>query len=194
MKEFNLYLNFWDFSELAQLFREKGSVYSFKRKEYFVRQQGRSLYAGWIAKGVFEYSKIADDGKIHTVGFAFADEFVCDYLSLVNKSLSVVNIQAMTDCTVYLIPRQELIAYLDANMVTQYFGRKIAESLYEMVYSRLLEAYCDTPEDSYRKLMNRCPDLKEQVSLRKIASFLRVTPETISHIRKKILTEEKVLK
>ena len=41
-----------------------------------------------------------------------------------------------------------------------------------MVYMRLLESYCDTPEQRYVKLMQRCPNLKEKVPLKEIASFL----------------------
>ena len=61
----------------------------------------------------------------------------------------------------------------------------VAESLFEMVYERLLDSYC-TPEIRYRNLMERCPNLKEVVPLKSIASFLGVTPETISRIRRKL--------
>ncbi len=54
-------------------------------------------------------------------------------------------------------------------------------------YKRLLDFYCDTPEQRYVKLMKRCPDLKSIVPLKDIASFLNVTPETVSHIRRKLL-------
>lgn len=54
-----------------------------------------------------------------------------------------------------------------------------------MVYERLLDSYC-TPEIRYRNLMERCPNLKEVVPLKSIASFLGVTPETISRIRRKL--------
>lgn len=57
--------------------------------------------------------------------------------------------------------------------------------------SLVLETYCDTPEQRYVKLMQRCPNLKEKVPLKEIASFLGVTPETVSHIRKKLLYPEK---
>ena len=39
--------------------------------------------------------------------------------------------------------------------------------------------------------MKRCPDLKEVIPLKSIASYLGVTPETVSHIRKKILFNQK---
>lgn len=69
-------------------------------------------------------------------------------------------------------------------------GRNVAESMFKMAYKRMLQAYCDSPEQRYITLMQRCPNLKEEVSLKEIASFIGVTPETVSHIRKKILLKE----
>ena len=100
-------------------------------------------------------------------------------------SLSLVNIQAITDCSVHEISRHDIIEYWETDMKTQRFGRHVAESLFEMVYERLLDSYC-TPEIRYRNLMERCPNLKEVVPLKSIASFLGVTPETISRIRRKL--------
>ena len=54
-----------------------------------------------------------------------------------------------------------------------------------MLYERLLDSYC-TPEIRYQRLMKRCPDLKDTVPLKSIASFLGVTPETVSRIRRKL--------
>lgn len=100
-------------------------------------------------------------------------------------SLSLVNIQAITDCSVHEISRHDIIEYWETDMKTQRFGRHVAESLFEMVYERLLDSYC-TPEIRYRNLIERCPNLTEVVPLKSIASFLGVTPETISRIRHKL--------
>ncbi len=97
----------------------------------------------------------------------------------------IYHIQAITECSVYEISRHDIIEYWETDMKTQRFGRHVAESLFEMVYERLLDSYC-TPEIRYRNLMERCPNLKEVVPLKSIASFLGVTPETISRIRRKL--------
>ena len=70
-------------------------------------------------------------------------------------------------------------------METQRLGRRIAETMFAEIYQRLLGFYCNTPEQRYRALMKRCPNLQELLSLKEIALFLGVTPETLSRIRKK---------
>ncbi len=70
-------------------------------------------------------------------------------------------------------------------METQRLGRRIAETMFAEIYQRLLRFYCDTPEQRYQALMKRCPDLQERISLKRNSTFLGVTPETLSRIRKK---------
>ena len=100
---------------------------------------------------------------------------------------ATVNIQASTNCEVYLLSLNRLNQFWETDMNTQRLGRRIAETMFAEIYQRLLGFYCDTPEQRYQALMKRCPDLQEKLSLKEIAHFLGITPETLSRIRKKIL-------
>lgn len=190
MKDFNSYMSNLDYSNFKKLFQENGTLQIYHKKDFFVRQNEISNFAGWVKNGTFDYTCIDEDGVEHIVGYSFSDEFVCDYSSLMNRGKSLVNIQAITDCTVYELSYHDLIKYWETDYETQRLGRLAAESLFEMAYKRLLEFYY-TPEIRYLRLMKRCPNLKEVIPLKNIASFLGVTPETVSHIRKKILLKAK---
>ena len=61
------------------------------------------------------------------------------------------------------------------------FGRS-----YLLMYHRLLDMYCKTTEELYLDLLNRCPDIQEYITLKEVDSFLQVTPETVSRIRRKL--------
>ena len=185
MKEFNSYLNNLDYSLLKDLFARKGILRTYHKKDFFIRQNEVKRFAGWVKHGTFQYTHIDEEGEEHIVGYAFTDEFVCDYSSFMKSCLSAVSIQALTDCSVYEISRHDIIECWETNMETQRLGRYVAENLYEMVYERLLDSYC-TPEIRYQRLMKRCPDLKDTIPLKSIASFLGVTPETVSRIRRKL--------
>lgn len=163
----------------------KREIAYYHKKDFFIRQNETERFAGWVKEGTFQYTYIDEKGEEHIVGYAFTDEFVCDYSSFRKGGLSLVNIQALTNCSVYEISRHDIIEYWETNMETQRFGRHVAENLFEMIYERLLDSYC-SPEMRYEKLMERCPDLKEAIPLKNIASFLGVTPETVSRIRCKL--------
>ena len=191
MEGFNTYIDLLDCSGLTDFFYKKGEKRFLKRKEFFLRQNDSSLYAGYVEKGAFRLTRIGDNGKEAVVGYSFEKEFICDYSSFLKRTTSVVNIQATTESVVYVVSLSDYLEYLNTGPEEQRFRHKAAEALFEMVYMRLLESYCDTPEQRYVKLMQRCPNLKEKVPLKEIASFLGVTPETVSHIRKKLSYPEK---
>lgn len=189
MENFNLYVEGLDYSQIKKLFEEKGTIQTFKRKEYFVKQNTPSLCAGWIENGDFRYTCIGDDGKEHIVGYSFTGEFVCDYSSFMKRDSALVNIQAINDCSVRILSYDDIVGFWETNFETQRFGRQMSETMFFDIYKRLLGFYCSTHEQRYSELMQRCPNLKEKISLREIASFLGVTPETVSHIRKKLRSE-----
>ena len=62
----------------------------------------------------------------------------------------------------------------------------IAEHILFQFRSRYLDLHCATARERYELLLQRCPGIVEQLDLQDIASFLNVTPKTISMIRKNI--------
>ena len=190
MENFNYYQKNLSLHLLRNFFLEHGKQHTYRKKDFFIRQHEVSRSAGWVESGSFQYSFTDEEGLEHIVGYAFENEFVCDYSSFIKSQQSKVSIQAISDCVVYEIALNELVIYWKGNLEKLEEGKKAAENLYELAYDRFLDSYC-SPMIRYKKLMSRCPELKEKVPLRSIASFLGVTPETISHIRKKIRLDGK---
>lgn len=187
MEDLNTYMSDTDYSEARSFFIERGKKQVFRRKEYYVRQNAVSLYVSYVQEGIFHYVCTGDDGKEHVVGYSFEDEFVCDYSSFIRRGNSLVGIRALTDCVVFSVSLDDYLEFTNTAQNGLHFGFRVANGLFEMCYKRLLTFYCDTPEVRYMNLMKQCPSLKDKVSLKEIASFLGVTPETVSHIRKKLL-------
>lgn len=174
-----------DATRLEKLFLESGTPKILRKNEYMVRQNDKTNHIGFVTSGVSRLTRIDTNGNEWIVGYSFKNDFVCDYPSLINRTGATVSIQATTDCEVYLLPLSELNQFWGTDMETQRLGRRIAETMFAEIYQRLLGFYCDTPEQRYQALMKRCPDLQERISLKEIALFLGVTPETLSRIRKK---------
>lgn len=186
MVNFNEYMNEIDFSGFKKLFLENGKSVEFKKKDYFVRQNEPCKYVGLVQSGIFRYTRIDNDGNEPIIGYSFTDDFVCDYPSLIKHSGSLTNIQAVTDCSVYVLSMKELNDYWETNMNTQRLGRLVAEEHFIEIYRRLLGFYCETAEQRYISLLKRCPNLPQYITLKEIASFIGVTPETVSNIRRKL--------
>ena len=65
----------------------------------------------------------------------------------------------------------------------------IYEHLFHQIYTQYLDTYRMTVRERYINLLHRCPQIVQQINLKDIASFLRVTPTTISNIRRDITFE-----
>lgn len=188
MKNFNQhYAEHKDLSVLKDFFLKKGYYREMKKKEYLVEQDSVAKYVAYVAEGFFRYTRTDNRGNEHIVGYVFKGEYVGDYASLIKKDItSLVTVQAVTDCKIYYAPLEEVRKFFFMNEDAQISGRVLAEELFMVAYTRLLDFYCKNSEELYIDLTSRCPDFQDYITLKEIASFLQVTPETISHIRNSI--------
>lgn len=190
MEEFNSYISRPELTVLKDLCIRQGKLTRLRKKDFFCHQGETTLHVAYIEEGLLRYTCLNDsEGKEYSVGFTFTHEFVADYPGCLYGIPSEVSIQAATDCTLYLLPVDILKRFIEESPQGQYIGRIMAEQLFLQIYPRLLDTYRKTIEERYKELLRRYPYIIEVLSLREIASFLHVTPETISHIRKKILID-----
>ena len=87
----------------------------------------------------------------------------------------------------YVINYQQMADFYDTNDAHQKLGRRIAETLLWEVYDRMISMYSLTPEERYLEIINRCPDLLKLITLKELASYLLIRPETLSRIRRKVV-------
>ena len=92
----------------------------------------------------------------------------------------------MMPSRVLRVAGQQLEQYFGQSMDTMKLRAVIAEHILFQFRSRYLDLHCATPHERYEMLLRRCPGIVEHLDLQDIASFLNVTPKTISKIRKEI--------
>lgn len=188
MKNFNQkFAEHPELSVFKEFFLSHGKSKEIKKKEYLVEQSSVAKYVAYVVEGFFRYTRIDNRGNEHIVGYVFKGEYVGDYASLIKKDItSLVTVQAVTDCKIYYVPLEEVRKFFYTNEDAQIAGRVLAEELFMVAYTRLLDFYCKNTEELYMDLTERCPDFQNYITLKEMASFLQVTPETISHIRNSI--------
>lgn len=184
--DFNRYITAAEFPLLAELFRTEGRRMAFGPGELFARQDEHNHGCGLVESGAFRYVHLTRGGDLHTVGYAFAGEFVGDYISMSNGLRLWVGIEALCESRVCWLGNGSLEAFYAMDAAHERLGRRLAEHLLAEVYERLLQCYTTSPQERYEALLRRCPDLLNLVSLKELASYLRVRPETLSRIRNRI--------
>lgn len=187
MLEFNAYLNNIDRDFVKNVCINKGTLVQYKRNEYFSQIGDTSSYIGYIVKGAFRYTCInLREKKEYSSCFAFDNEFVTDYPACLYKMQSEVTIQAIATSEIYICEARELQLQYEQNVETLQKARINAEQMLFQIYSKYLDMYRKTPEERYEELLKRCPQILQILTLKEIASYLKVTPTTMSNIRRKI--------
>lgn len=189
MNQFNTYISGIDAEYFKSLCLKYGEMRIYKKGDYLVRIGEVYPCWGYIQCGIIKYTcyNVTED-KTYNVGFSFSGEFVADYPNCLYHVRSELNIQAVSQCKIWICSSDVLIHSFEENQQNQYMARIAAENLFLQSYARYLDFYRLTPEERYRKLIAQCPELFNLVPLKEIASYLKVTPTHLSRIRKKMLT------
>lgn len=191
MGEFNIYNEILDFSDFINLFINRGKRIDLQKNEYFCRAEENFPFIGYLEKGAFRYTCDASDGKEHILSYAFENEILGNYSPLQNNSYAIANIQAVQSSVIYRLSISEVNSYFNSSINAQHLGRRIAEVVLFSMAQRLKSVYCDTPEERYLSLIAKCPDVLNRITLREMASYLMITPETLSRIRRRIMSKRK---
>ena len=113
---------------------------------------------GFVVSGSFRYCCVNSLGESSIVGYTFDHSFVGNYPAFQLQDQSNVDIQALCDCTVYVINHSQLADFYDINNDHQKLGRRIAETLLWEIYDRMISMYSLTPEERYLDIINRMID------------------------------------
>ena len=93
--DFNRYISTGEFAALADWFRSDGEVVHYAADDRFARQGCRNRHCGVVGRGAFRYVHLARSGERHVVGYAFAGEFVGDYVAMCGDRPSQVRLHGV---------------------------------------------------------------------------------------------------
>ena len=186
-KQFNTYMEGLDLEMLRQYCMEHGEARTFHRGEPLENVGEPAQWIAFVERGCFKYMvHNHDEGKDYITGFAFEDEFVADFPNCMDHQPATVSIVAQTACKVWLLNGNEFKHIFDTIDPMKEMEARIFKHLFLQIYTQYLDAYRMTVKERYAHLLRRCPQIVQQINLKDIASFLKVTPTTISKIRKEI--------
>ena len=156
----------------------------YKKGDYFLKENDYCNYVGFVDKGFFNFYYLID-GVQHIRGFFFPNEFISNYPCFLLENKSKFYIQALEDCSVTLIHRDDLLILYKTLPQVQILSKTIVESLYMEVSEKYESFFLKSPEERYLELMNTRPNFIQRVPQYMIASYLGMTPEGLSRIRKR---------
>jgi CRP/FNR family transcriptional regulator, anaerobic regulatory protein len=163
------------------------TVQHLKKGEFLTRQGETSRTVSFINKGLVRMFYVADGKEICT-GFVPENEYISCYASFLTQTPSIENIDALEECELINLSYDDIQFLYKQYPVMEIFGRKIAEMLFILVSSQITRQLALAPEERYQSIVQTQPFIIQRVPQYMIASFIGITPEHLSRIRKKMTT------
>ncbi len=144
-------------------------------------------YIYFITKGSVKVSYFTDT-KEYILDFWFQDDFFSSYMSFLERTPALTQVTALTETEVESIQYSQLYTLYRTSHIASEIGRKMAERLYIHKTRKEIDLISLTAEQRYRNLLEHSKNLIQEVPVKYIASYLGIEPESLSRIRKKIIT------
>ena len=162
------------------------TVKKLRRRQYLMQEGDICKMVAFIEKGALRLYRVNEDGTEHIVSFAMEGSFITDLFSFLTSEPSTYNIDAIEDSELVLITKSASDEL-----------RKLSSKYQELIFQETSEAYIQLArritstislglDERYIDLITHYPDIIYRVPQHMIASYMGLTPETLSRIRKRI--------
>lgn len=124
-------------------------------------------------------------GNDHVIQFSTAGWWTADLHSLTQNQPSIYSTRALADSEIFLLPKIRLEELVERYPVFERFFRIMFQNSLVTHQHRIVQAFSFTAEQRYEHFQQKYPQLEQFVPLKYIASYLGITPEFLSKIRRK---------
>jgi CRP/FNR family transcriptional regulator, anaerobic regulatory protein len=175
-------LNSEERDKLSAHFTER----SIKRRQFILQQGDVCRHFTFVVSGCLKMYAVDKNGKEHNIQFAAENDWITDLSSFYSEKPSQLDIEAVEPTVVLQIKHDDLL-----NLYTQYhkFDRNfriMIEQKYIELQNRVLQNISSTAEERYAFFLKQYPNLANRLPNTQIASYLGITPEFLSNIRKSL--------
>jgi CRP-like cAMP-binding protein len=157
------------------------------RKKQFLLEEGELCNNEcFVNSGCLRMYSLDKKGQEHIMQFAVTDWWVGDQYSFLTGLPSAYFIDALEESEVLLIEKSKLEQLYITVPKFERFFRIAFQNSYVALQRRILAGLSQTAEEKYLDFINRYPDLEQKIPQHQVASYLGITPESLSRIRRQL--------
>jgi len=159
-----------------------------RKRQYLLNAGDVCQYIAFVEKGLLRSFSIDDKAHEHVIQFAMEGWWASDMSSFLSGDDAQYNIEALEDSELLLLTKAMLDELMDKVPKMERYFRLLMQNNIVALQRRVTSSQSDMAEEKYIKLINAYPDIINRSSQHDVASYLGITPETLSRIRKQIST------
>lgn len=168
-------------NELLNGVRKKGLLRILNRGEHLIRTGETEKHIYLVQSGLLRVYCI-NAFEEHTIRFGYKGSIINSLHSYLSETPSDFSIEALKKTSVIAISKTDLYAHLEAHNLYQAYT-VVLEDLAKQQIERELDLLTNSPTERYHRVFARSPHLFLEAPAKYIASYLRMTPETLSRVR-----------
>lgn len=161
-----------------------------RKRQYLLQEGDVNKYTSFVEKGMLRTYTVDEKGNEPILQFSFEGWWVADLYSFLTDEPSNYNIEALEDCELLLITKVSWDEMLDKIPALERYFRILIQNSLIATQRRLMGSISETAQEKYSKLINNFPGCLHRVPQHMIASYLGITPETLSRIRGQMATKK----
>jgi len=162
------------------------TVKKIRKRQYLLQDGDVCKSVGFVERGALRLYHVCEDGTEHIVQFALEGKFITDLYSFLTTEPSTYNIDAIEDSELVLITKSASDELRKLSSKYQEYIFQLTSEAYIQLEKRLTSISSLTLEERYKDLTANYPDIIQRVPQHMIASYMGLTPETLSRVRKRI--------
>ena len=139
-----------------------------------------------LVSGLMRVYLSSESGKEYNKNFFIPLSFVGSFTSIIKREPSKLTYETLTDCKLYEIDFNEIVALCKHDITISNLYNKILERIFMSYEERQLELISMDAKERYLILRKRLPEIDVMIPQYQIASYLSITPVQLSRIRKKL--------
>ncbi|MCK9626647.1 MAG: Crp/Fnr family transcriptional regulator [Bacteroidales bacterium] len=171
--------------ELWEAFADNLTLRKFAKNETIKDTDRVEHYLNFIVGGSVG-NFILSNGSETCISLSVPNNFSSDYYSFLTQKASVIQTRALEPSELLSISHKDLSDLYSKSSKGVWIGKAIAEQLFIQRQQVQIDLLTLTAEERYLKLLSEKPEVIQKISLKHIASYIGVTPESLSRLRKKI--------
>lgn len=161
---------------------------SYSKNTIVEEQDKLPEYLFFINSGFMRLFYYDENGDENTIQFSTKNDFIASYLSFIQNTPAKENVECITDCELLRIKKIDLKTLIEASENFKNYSLLIFQHAMTVSDGRAKDLATLTAEQRYKKLIDTQPKILQNVPMQYIASFLGIKPESLSRIRKNMIS------
>ncbi len=157
-----------------------------KKGDVLLKSGKKVNYQYYVLNGCLRTYFTDKQGKEHTIQFAINDWWISDYTAFFSEGIAIMNISTIEDSILFKIAKKDIDELLIKIPKLESFFRKKMEKSFASFQKRILASMSQSAKERYLSFITSYPNIEKSVKNYHIASYLGITTESLSRIRREI--------